>query len=69
MSNIVSYENLEGYEFSTTIAASYGKGDNKSLEVIACIDGCIDFVVKSQRKVVLQTSNVHNAIRMYNDAI
>jgi len=71
MSNhILSSEELQGFESSTTIASQYGKGNNKSIAIESFLNGegqiKSRLVVTNQRVRVLETQFLDKAIEEYN---
>ena len=63
-------DRLDGFEFSTEIAAQHGAGISKSIRVVSLIaDECIDitFVVINHRKEVCRTVNLSYAVNAFND--
>lgn len=70
MSHTLSLEDLESFESRTTLAGSFGKGDNKSLNVVnkITITGDIhsQFTVEHHRNVVFTSQRLIDAIMHYN---
>lgn len=71
MKHTLQTTDLENFECSTQIAGSFGKKENKSLKVVSKItitgELICSFVVEHNRKQVLTTNRLIDAIIEYNE--
>ena len=67
---MLMFKELENYEIENQLAADYGRGANKSLNMITTITKelphSVNFVVKSHKKDVFKSIDLQEAIKAYN---
>ena len=64
--HMAKYEEARLFEVATELYASYGKGSNKTLDVVTNIEG-VRYEVTEGMKSVLQTTSLHDAVEAYNN--